>query len=144
MDLHELSRKGIEAWGGKVIQDRKAEGEEALFPMLFKLGEEIFDVVLIHQVVTLHDRLRRSAVVHGLQDLLLVAQRDLGIGDKEGRDQGIRFPAFLTAYTLDTEAYGIGKVFHRSVVMAEKDQAALSAAGTFDHVQLEAVDQFFI
>ena len=144
MDLHELSRKGCQAWGGEFIQEGKTEGEEALLPMLFELGEDIFDVVLVDQVVAFHDRLRGGAAVHGLQDLLLVAQRDLGIGDKEGRDQGIRFPAFLTAYTLDTEAYGIGKIFHRSAVMAEKDQASPSAAGTFDHVQLEAVDQFFI
>lgn len=79
--------------------------------MLPELGEDIFDMVLIDQVVAFHDRLGGGTAVHGVQDLLLVAQGDLGIGDKEGRDQGVGFTAFLTEYTLDTEAYGMGKVF---------------------------------
>ena len=144
MDLHELSQKGIKTWDGKVIQEGKAEGEEALHPMLFKLGEDIFDVVLIDQVVAFHDRFGGGGVFHGMQNLLLVAQGDLGIGDKEGRDQGIGLFAFFTVYTLHTEAYGVGKVFHRSPVMAKKDQAALLCAGTFNHMQLQTVYQFHI
>ena len=104
--------------------------------MLFKLGEDIFDVVLIDQVVAFHDRLWGGGVFHGLQNLLLVSQGDLGIGDKEGREQGIRLATFPTVYTLHTEAYGVGKVFHRSPVMAKKDQAALLSAGTFNHMHL--------
>ena len=144
MDLHELSRKGCQAWGGEFIQEGKTEGEEALLPMLFKLGENIFDVILIDQVVAFHDRFGGGAAVHGMQNLLLVAQGDLGIGDKEGRDQGIGLFAFFTVYTLHTEAYGVGKVFHCSPVMAKKDQAALLSAGTFNHMQLQTVYQFNI
>lgn len=104
--------------------------------MFLKLGEEIFDVVLIDQVVAFHDQFGGGAAVHGLQYFLLVAQGDLGIGDKEGREQCIGLLAFFTVYTLDTEAYGMGKIFHCSVIMAEKNQAAFFCAGTFDHVQL--------
>ena len=136
MDLHELSQKDLQAWGCKVIQEGKTEGEKALPPMLFELGEDVFDVVLIDQVVAFHDRFGGRAAGHGMQDLLLVPQGDLGIGDKEGREQSIRLPAFLTAYALYAEAYGIGKVFHCSPVMAEKDQAALLSAGTFNHMQM--------
>ena len=144
MNLHELSRKDLQAWGGKVIQEGKAEGEEALLPMLFELGEDIFDVVLINQGVAFHNRFGGGAVVHVMQDLLLVPPGNLGIGDKEGREQGIRLFAFLTVYTLHTEAYGVGKVFHHSPVMAEKDQTSLLAAGTFNHMHLQAVYQLFI
>ena len=136
MNLHELSREGIKAWGSKVIKEGKAEGEEALLPMLFELGKDIFDVVLIDEVVAFHDRFGGGAAVHGMQNLLLVAQGDLGIGDKEGREKGIGLFAFFTVYTLHTEAYGVGKVFHRSPVMAKKDQAALLSAGTFNHMHL--------
>ena len=144
MDLHELSRKGCQAWGGEFIQEGKTEGEEALLPMLFEPGEDIFDVVLIDQGVAFHDRFWGGAAVYGLQNLLLVSQGDLGIGDKEGREQGIGLFAFLTVYTLHTEAYGVGKVFHRSPVMTKKDQAALLSAGTFNHMYLQAVYQFHI
>ena len=144
MDLHELSQKGIKAWEGKVIQEGKAEGEEALLPMLFELGEDIFDVVLIDQVVAFHDRFGGGAAVHGMQDLLLVTQGDLGIGDKGGRDQGIRLAAFFTEDALDAEAQCVGKVFHRSPIMTEKDQTSLLSTGAFNHMQLQAVYQFFI
>ena len=112
--------------------------------MLFKLGEDIFDVVLIDQVVARHDRFGGGAAVHGMQDLLLVLPGNLGIGNKEGREQGIRPAAFLTAYPLYTEAYDVGKVFHLSPVMSEKDQTPLLAACTFNHMQLQAVYQLFI
>ena len=100
MDLHKLSQKGRKAWEGKAIQEGKAEGEEALLPMLFELGEDIFDVVLIDQVVAFHDRFGGGTAVHSMQYLLLIPQGDLGIGDKEGGEQGIGLVAFLTAYTL--------------------------------------------
>ena len=104
--------------------------------MLFELGEDIFDVVLVDQGVGFHDWSGGGAAVHVMQDLLLVLPGNLGIGDKEGREQGIRLAAFLTVYTLHTEAYGVGKVFHRSPVMAKKDQAALLSSGTFNHMHL--------
>ena len=40
--------------------------------------------------------------------------------------------------------YGVGKVFYLSLVMAKKDQASLLAAGTCNHMQLQAVYSFFI
>ena len=67
MDLHELSRKGCQAWRGKVIQEGNTKGEEALFPMLLKLGEDIFDMVLIDQVIALHDGFRGGAAVYGMK-----------------------------------------------------------------------------
>ena len=79
-----------------------------------------------------------------MQDLLLVAQGDLGIGDKEGREQGIGLAAFPAEYTLDAEADRIGKVFYRSLIMSKKDQASPFSAGTLDHMQLQAIYQFFI
>ena len=136
MNLHELSRKGRKAWGCKVLQEGAAEGEEALFPMLFKLGVDIFDVVLIDQVIAFHDRFGGGGVFHGLRDLLLVMPGDLGIGDKEGRDQCIRLPTFLTEDALDAEAERIGKVFYLPPVMSKKDQTAFLFAGAFHHMQL--------
>lgn len=112
--------------------------------MLLKLGEDIFGMILIDEVIALHDGFGGGAAVHGLKQFLLVTQGDLGIGDKKGRDQGVRLSAFLAAYALDTEAYGMGKVFDGSEVMTEKDQASLLATGTFNQVKLQAVDKIFI
>lgn len=138
-NLHELHRIEAQAGNCQVVCEGEPEGGKALFPMLFELPGDIFDVVFIHQIVPSHDCFRALPALPACQDLLLVFQRDLGIRDERGGEQGMGGFTFLALDTLDTEEDQGGHEFHRTLIMPVADEASLPATSTFDHMELEAV-----
>lgn len=66
---------------------------------------------------------------------------DLGIRDKDGREQGMGNEAFCAKHTLDGKADKNRMKFNRAFVMAVTDEAAFLATGAFDHVKLKIIDR---
>ncbi len=137
-NLHELHRIEVQAGNCQVVCEGEPEGGRPLFPMLFELPVDIFDVVFIHQIVPFHDCFRAPAALPACQDLLLVFQWDLGIRDKRGGGQGMGGSAFPAPDTLDTEGDQGGHEFHRTLIMPVADEASLPFTGTFYLMELEA------
>lgn len=77
VNLHELSGINTQAGGGQVIQDIKCSGQKPLFPVLFKLADDIFDVIFVDQEVAFHYILKPLPFMKAVQDLLLVMERSL-------------------------------------------------------------------
>lgn len=77
VNLHELSGINTQAGSGQVIQDIKCGGQKPLFPVLFKLADDIFDVIFIDQEVAFHHILKTLPFIKAIQDLLLVMKRGL-------------------------------------------------------------------
>ena len=105
--------------------------------MLSELTDDVLDVVFIDQDIGFHYGSRIIAFFHAFQDLLLVMERDLGVRDKNGRDEGMGNEAFCTEHTLDGKADKNRIKFNRTFVMAITDETSFPATGTFDHVKLE-------
>ncbi len=137
-NLHELHRIEVQAGNCQVVCEGKPEGGKPLFPMLFELPGDIFDVVFIYQIVPFHDCFRALPALPACQDLLLVFQWDLGIRDKWGGEQGMGGFTFLAPDTLDTEEDSGGHEFHITHIMSVANEASLSATGTFYLMELEA------
>lgn len=105
--------------------------------MLSELTDDVLDVVFIDQDIGFHYGSRIIAFFHAVQDLLLVMERDLGVRDKNGRNEGMGNKAFCTEHTLDGKADKNRIKFNRTFVMAITDETSFPATGTFDHVKLE-------
>ena len=105
--------------------------------MLSELTDDVLDVVFIDQDIGFHYGSRIIAFFHAVQDLLLVMERDLGVRDKNGRNEGVGNKAFCTEHTLDGKADKNRIKFNRTFVMAITDETSFPATGTFDHVKLE-------
>ena len=108
--------------------------------MLSELTDDVLDVVFIDQDIGFHYGSRIIAFFHAVQDLLLVMERDLGVRDKDGRDEGMGNEAFCTEHTLDGKADKNRIKFYRAFVMAITDETSFLPTGTFDHVKLEVID----
>ena len=105
--------------------------------MLSELTDDVLDVVFIDQDIGFHYGSRIIAFFHAVQDLLLVMERDLGVRDKNRRDEGMGNEAFCKEHTLDGKADKNRIKFNRTFVMAITDETSFPATGTFDHVKLE-------
>ena len=105
--------------------------------MLSELTDDVLDVVFIDQDIGFHYGSRIIAFFHAVQDLLLVMERDLGVRDKNRRDEGMGNEAFCTEHTLDGKPDKNRIKFNRTFVMAVTDETSFPATGTFDHVKLE-------
>mgnify|MGYP003540710985 FL=1 len=105
--------------------------------MLSELTDDVLDVVFIDQDIGFHYGSRIIAFFHAVQDLLLVMERDLGVRDKNGRDEGMGNETFCTEHTLDGKADKNRIKFNSTFVMAITDETSFPATGTFDHVKLE-------
>ncbi len=112
--------------------------------MPFELADDIFHVIFIDQEVVFHNGPYIQAFYGAVEDLLLVMERYLGIRDKEGREEGMGNPAFLTAHTLDRKRDKNRVKLNRSCVMAITDEAAFISTGTLNHVKLQAIHQTVI
>lgn len=112
--------------------------------MLFELADDIFYVIFIDQEVVFHDRRCIQFFFGAVQDLLLVMEGDLGVRDKDGREEGMGNPAFRTAHTLDRKPDKNRVKLNRTCVMAITDKAAFFPTGTFNHVKLQAIHQAVI
>ena len=108
--------------------------------MLSELTDDVLDVVFIDQKIVFHDGSGIHPLFHAVQDLLLIMERDLGVRDKDGRDEGMGNEAFCTEHTLDGKADKNRIKFYRAFVMAITDETSFPATGTFDHVKLEVID----
>lgn len=67
-------------------------------------------------------------------------ERDLGVRDKNRRDEGMGNEVFCTEHTLDRKADKNRIKFNRTIVMAVTDETSFFSTGTFDHVKLEMID----
>ena len=108
--------------------------------MLSELTDDVLDVVFIDQDIGVHYGSRIIAFFHAFQDLLLVMERDLGVRDKNGRDEGMGNETFCTEHTLDGKADKDRIVLNRTFIMTITDETSFLATGTFDHVKLELID----
>ena len=108
--------------------------------MLSELTDDVLDVVFIDQDIGFHYGSRIIAFFHAFQDLLLVMERDLGVRDKNGRNEGVGNKAFCTEHTLDGKADKDRIVLNRTFIMTITDETSFLATGTFDHVKLELID----
>lgn len=104
-----------------------------------ELTDDVLDIVLVDEDVPVHDRLRGNTVLNACQDLLLVLKWDMGVGDQDRGDKGMRSPALLTPDTLDDKAQKVRHDLHMAAVMPIADQTAGSPAGASHHMQLELV-----
>lgn len=57
--------------------------------MLPVLADDMFDIVFIDQIVPFHDGGGGFSTADIIQDLLLVCERDLRIGDNQGQEEGM-------------------------------------------------------
>ena len=105
--------------------------------MLSELTDDVLDVVFIDQDIGFHYGSRIIAFFHAVQDLLLVMERNLGVRDKNRRDEGMGNEAFCTEHTLDGKTDKNRIKFNRAFVMAVTDETSFFSTGTFDHVKLE-------
>ncbi len=112
--------------------------------MPFELADDIFHVIFIDQEVVFHNGLYIQAFYGAVEDLLLVMEGDLGVRDKDGRDEGMGNAAFRTAHTLDRKADKDRVKLNRPCIMAITDEAAFLPTGTFHHVKLQAIHQTVI
>lgn len=62
---------------GQVIQDIKRSRQQPLFPVLFELADDIFDVIFINQNIAFHHLPEAPPFIQAVQDLLLVMERSL-------------------------------------------------------------------
>lgn len=108
--------------------------------MFSELTDDVLDVVFIDQKIIFHDGSGIHPLFCAVQDLLLVMERDLGVRDKNGRDEGMGNEAFCTEHTLDGKSDENRIKFNRTFIMAVTDETAFPATGTFDHVKLEMID----
>ena len=108
--------------------------------MLSELTDDVLDVVFIDQDIVFHYGSRIIAFFHAFQDLLLVMERNLGVRDKNGRDEGMGNETFCTEHTLDGKTDKNRIQFNRAFVMAVTDETSFFSTGTFDHVKLEVID----
>ena len=108
--------------------------------MLSELTDDVLDVVFIDQDIGFHYGSRIIAFFHAVQDLLLVMERDLGVRDKNGRNEGMGNKAFCTEHTLDGKTDKNRIKFNRAFVMAVTDETSFFSTCTFDHVKLEMID----
>lgn len=105
--------------------------------MLSELTDDVLDVVFIDQKIVFHDGSGIHPFFCAVQDLLLVMERDLGVRDKNGRNEGVGNKAFCTEHTLDGKTDKNRIQFNRAFVMAVTDETSFFSTGTFDHVKLE-------
>ena len=105
--------------------------------MLSELTDDVLDVVFIDQKIVFHDGSGIHPLFCAVQDLLLVMERDLGVRDKNGRNEGVGNKAFCTEHTLDGKTDKNRIQFNRAFVMAVTDETSFFSTGTFDHVKLE-------
>ena len=105
--------------------------------MLSELTDDVLDVVFIDQKIVFHDGSGIHPFFCAVQDLLLVMERDLGVRDKNGRNEGMGNKAFCTEHTLDGKTDKNRIQFNRAFVMAVTDETSFFSTGTFDHVKLE-------
>lgn len=141
VNLHELPGINTQTWNCQVIKQGKGSRQESLLPVIFKLADDVFDVILIDQEIGLHYGTRIRAFFHAVQDLLLIMEWDLGIRDQDGREQGMGNEAFCAKHTLDGKADKNRMKFNRAFVMAVTDETAFLATGAFDHVKLKIIDR---
>lgn len=79
VDLHELPRIRHNAADGKAVDEGKSKGTDPFHPMLPVLSNDIFDIVFIDQVISLHDRNRGLSIFDTAKDSLLILKGYLGI-----------------------------------------------------------------
>ena len=108
--------------------------------MLSELTDDVLDVVFIDQKIVFHDGSGIHPFFCAVQDLLLVMERDLGVRDKNGRNEGMGNKAFCTEHTLDGKTDKNRIKFNRAFVMAVTDETSFFSTCTFDHVKLEMID----
>ncbi len=82
---------------------REPEGEDALLPVALEAADDMPHMAFINLAVTVKDLASWFSCFIQLQDFLLVFAGDLGIGDYEGRDQGVCPAAEAAPDTLDDE-----------------------------------------
>ena len=127
----------METWSSQIIQYVKAGRQKPLFPVLFELSDDMLDIVFIDQEIVFHDGFRIHPLFCTFQDLLLVMEQDLGVGDNAGRDEGMGNQALRTKHTLNGKPDQNRFKFNNTFVMAITDEASFLPTGTFDHVELE-------
>ncbi len=76
-NLHELPGINSQAGSRQVIHDVKRSGQEPLFPVLFELADDVFNVIFINQEVVFHNGFHILPFLSMVQDLLLVMEGDL-------------------------------------------------------------------
>lgn len=126
----------METWASQIIQYIKAGRQEPLFPVLFELADDMLDIVFIDQEIVFHDGFSIHPLFCAFQDLLLVMERDLGVGDNAGRDEGMGNQSLRTKHTLDGKPDKNRFKFNRTFIMVITDEASFLPTGTFDHVEL--------
>ena len=135
-NLHELPGINGEAGNGQAVHDVKRCRQEPLPPVLSELAQDIFHVVFIYEVVVFQNMLRLLPFFHQVKDLLLVMEGNLGVRDKDGRDEGMGGPAFRTEYTLDSKPDQNTVELNTACIVAITDKASLFPAGTYSLVEL--------
>ena len=108
--------------------------------MLSELTDDVLDVVFIDQEIVFHDGPGIHPLFCAVQDLLLVMERDLGVRDKNGRNEGMGNKAFCTEHTLDGKTDKKRIKFNRAFVMAVTDETSFFSTCTYDHVKLQMID----
>lgn len=138
-NLHKLHQILTQTGCGQVIQDVECHGAEPLLPVFPKLAEDMLDIVFVDQEVLLHNRHWGLSVFDSVDDLLLVTKRDLGIGDEDGREQGMGSPAFLALHTLDSKEDKLREELNGTLIVTIADQAAALTTGACGPVELECI-----
>jgi len=112
--------------------------------MLNILPDDMFGVVLINPGIPLQNLRRRQPTFCQDEDILLVFQGDLGVGDKDRRNQGMCSAALPAAYPLDRECKEFGWEFDLSLVPAVENETSLLMACTFDGKEVKGLKKSVI